>query len=135
MFYSLCIYCNTACGSVLPQDNCIFKFMHCYLLELEVVLFEDMSVTDNYYDEIKTSIYHRKFFLEEHERQYNSSRCLPCEAQRVANSTIFLYNLERLLERIGQTVSWIYCKYVFKLFFINNVANNVMCVLFYLWSW
>lgn len=72
MFYSLCIYCNTDCGSVLPQDNCIFKFMHCYLLELEVVLIEDMQVTDNYHDEIKTSIYHRKKMLEEHERQYVS---------------------------------------------------------------
>uniref|UniRef100_A0A673VUD2 Interleukin n=1 Tax=Salmo trutta TaxID=8032 RepID=A0A673VUD2_SALTR len=101
----LCIYCNTDCGSVLPQDNCIFKFMHCYLLELEVVLIEDMQVTDNNHDEIKTSIYHRKKMLEEHERQYNSSGCSPCEAQRVANSTIFLYNLERLLERIGTTLS------------------------------
>ncbi|CDQ83279.1 unnamed protein product [Oncorhynchus mykiss] len=98
-----CLYAPT--NDDIYNDNCIFKFMHCYLLELEVVLFEDMSVTDNYHDEIKTSIYHRKKRLEEHERQYNSSRCSPCEAQRVANSTIFLYNLERLLERIGQTVS------------------------------
>lgn len=72
MFYSLCIYCNTDCGSVLPQDNCIFKFMHCYLLELEVVLIEDMQVTDDYHDKIKTSIYHRKNKLEEHEHQYVS---------------------------------------------------------------
>ncbi|KAM9399858.1 interleukin-15 [Salvelinus alpinus] len=94
-----CLYAPT--NDDIYNDNCLFKFMHCYLLELEVVLIEDMQVTDNDHDQIKTSIHHRKKTLEEHERQYNSSRCSPCEAQRVANSTIFLYNMERLLERIA----------------------------------
>uniref|UniRef100_A0A4W5NE21 Interleukin n=1 Tax=Hucho hucho TaxID=62062 RepID=A0A4W5NE21_9TELE len=98
-----CLYAPT--NDDIYNDNCIFKFMHCYLLELEVVLIEDMQVTDNYHKEIKTSTYHLKKQLEKHERQYNRSRCSPCEAQRVANSTIFLQNLESLLERIGQTVS------------------------------
>ncbi|XP_014064929.1 uncharacterized protein isoform X2 [Salmo salar] len=98
-----CLYAPT--NDDIYDDNCIFKFLHCYLLELEVVLIEDMQVTDDYHDKIKTSIYHRKNKLEEHEHQYNSSGCSPCEAQRVANSTIFLYNLERLLEKIGTTIS------------------------------
>ncbi|CAB1327279.1 unnamed protein product, partial [Coregonus sp. 'balchen'] len=85
------------------EDNCIFKFMHCYLLELEVILIEDMQVTVDYHEETKTNIYHLKKKLEEH--QYNRSSCSPCEAQRVANTTIFLQNLEDLLKRIGNTVS------------------------------
>ncbi|KAK6324738.1 hypothetical protein J4Q44_G00040800 [Coregonus suidteri] len=96
-----CLYAPT--NDDIYNDNCIFKFMHCYLLELEVILIEDMQVTVDYHEETKTNIYHLKKNLEEH--QYNRSSCSPCEAQRVANTTIFLQNLEDLLKRIGNTVS------------------------------
>ncbi|XP_010886628.1 interleukin-15 [Esox lucius] len=81
------------------QANCTFKFMHCYLLELEVILIE----TFDKHETTRTEIHHMKKLLER-QQQFNSSTCLPCEAQTVANSTTFLKNFEFLLKRINNTL-------------------------------
>uniref|UniRef100_A0A8C9T8Q2 Uncharacterized protein n=1 Tax=Scleropages formosus TaxID=113540 RepID=A0A8C9T8Q2_SCLFO len=71
-------------SSLLLQEDCVPAAMQCYLLELEVIMFEkDVEDKD---ENIKL----RK----------NSSSCLPCEAHQEGNSTVFLDRFKQFLQRV-----------------------------------
>ncbi|KAL1023760.1 hypothetical protein UPYG_G00045770 [Umbra pygmaea] len=77
------------------KDYCIFTFMYCYLLELEMVLNEELYE----HERTRNEIYHKRKELERQVLPYNTTKCSPCEAQTVANSTVFLSNFKNLLMR------------------------------------
>uniref|UniRef100_A0A3B3ZGB3 Interleukin-15 n=1 Tax=Periophthalmus magnuspinnatus TaxID=409849 RepID=A0A3B3ZGB3_9GOBI len=69
------------------EENCERWFLHCYMLELHMVLSEELIEGDD-----TDCIAH---FL------YNSPKgsCPACEAMALRNSTTFLDNLKSLLEK------------------------------------
>ncbi|KAJ8000701.1 hypothetical protein DPEC_G00183090 [Dallia pectoralis] len=94
---------NSSASLYAPANNeiqgiCIYKFMHCYLLELEVILYE----TFENHDQTLDAIYHLKGQLQK-QQQFNSPSCLRCEEQTVVNSATFLNNFKLFLERINST--------------------------------
>ncbi|XP_034043724.1 interleukin 15, like isoform X2 [Thalassophryne amazonica] len=79
------------------EENCIISSFSCYMLELEVIFFEQDIVENEDVD----CIFHYKDALPS---ETHSASCQPCEAYALKNTTVFFNSLKALLEEL--TARW-----------------------------
>ncbi|KAJ0050748.1 hypothetical protein NL108_005913 [Boleophthalmus pectinirostris] len=77
---------------IMRFQNCMMSFLHCYMLELAMVLNEESLEGDNV-----NCIFS---FIENENLKAHTGDCPKCEETALQNSTIFLNNLITLLEII-----------------------------------
>ncbi|KAL4640434.1 interleukin-15 isoform X1, partial [Arapaima gigas] len=95
------------------QEECTHAAMQCYLLELEVILFENNVEDED--ENIK---------LRKNNSLQLKSSCLPCEAHQEANSTVFLQRFQEFLQRLMSNLPYVCCVFLQ----MHNPHSHFSCI-------
>ncbi|MFT7807602.1 interleukin-15 isoform X1 [Arapaima gigas] len=96
----------------IPEE-CTHAAMQCYLLELEVILFENNVEDED--ENIK---------LRKNNSLQLKSSCLPCEAHQEANSTVFLQRFQEFLQRLMSNLPYVCCVFLQ----MHNPHSHFSCI-------